>query len=90
MIPGLFELHARTDLSMSPAVRDGKRSPATLHEGHPPGTTACGGDAISQPSAHPATGKAKPAGYILPFASCTLAGAPLPGMPLGPKSLLCA
>lgn len=90
MIPGLFELHARRDLGMSPAVRESKHSPATLHGEHPPATTTCGGDAISQPSTHPASGKAKPAHYIPPLASSTLAGAPLPGMPWGPKSLLCA
>lgn len=47
MIPGLFELPTRQDLSIFPHER--QQSTATLHEEHPPGATACGGNAISQP-----------------------------------------
>lgn len=45
---------------------------------------------LASPSTHPATCKAKSVGYIPPLASCALAGAPLPEMPLSPESLLCA
>lgn len=72
---------------MFPAVR--QQSTATLHEEHPPSQPVVAMPSLS-PSTHPATCKAKPAGYIPPLPSCTLAAAPLPGMPLGPESLLCA
>lgn len=43
---------------------------------------------LASPSTHPGTWKAKPACYIPPCHSCTLAGGTLPGMPFDPKALL--